>query len=283
MKTLYITDLDGTLLDRNQHVPQESIAILNGLIEKGMLFSYATARSIVSASKVTEGIHIDIPVVTGNGVSIVEPRTREILSTMKFPKEDLEQLIQYIRKYHIYPLVMSYIDGVEKCSWVRGKENEGLIHYLNQPVRKEDKRMHPVDTFEELFQGDVFYVDCMGTEQDFVEIERELKAESRYRCFGGKQLYDEDYWLEIMPKEATKSNAILKLKEMLGCHRIICFGDGINDVSMFEIADECYAVENAEAGLKAIATGVIGDNESGGVAKWLQEIKSPGRKPGQID
>ena len=59
--------------------------------------------------------------------------------------------------------------------------------------------MHPVDTFKELFRGDVFYVDCMGTEQDFTELEKELKAAGKYRWFGGKQLYNEDYWLEIMP------------------------------------------------------------------------------------
>lgn len=36
-----------------------------------------------------------------------------------------------------------------------------------------------------------------------------------------------------------------------------------------EIADESYAVENAVDELKAIATGIIGCNDSDGVAKWL--------------
>ena len=40
---------------------------------------------------------------------------------------------------------------------------------------------------------------------------------------------------------------------------------------MFEIADECYAVENAVKSLKQIATGVIADNDSDAVAKWLLE------------
>ena len=38
---------------------------------------------------------------------------------------------------------------------------------------------------------------------------------------------------------------------------------------MFEISDECYAVENAVDELKAVATGVIESNEEDGVAKWL--------------
>ena len=50
---------------------------------------------------------------------------------------------------------------------------------------------------------------------------------------------------------------------------IVAFGDGKNDMDMFEIADEAYAVENAVDELKAIATDVIGSNDSDAVAKWL--------------
>lgn len=72
-----------------------------------------------------------------------------------------------------------------------------------------------------------------------------------------------------MPANASKANAIRKLKEMWGCSRVISFGDAINDIPMFEISDECYAVENAVGELKAVATGVIESNEEDGVAKWL--------------
>ena len=52
-KTLYVTDLDGTLLNRQDRVSPFSIQTINNLVEKGMLFTYATARSLVSASRVT--------------------------------------------------------------------------------------------------------------------------------------------------------------------------------------------------------------------------------------
>jgi len=66
-------------------------------------------------------------------------------------------------------------------------------------------------------------------------------------------------------------DAILKLKALLGCEKVVCFGDGRNDLSMFEIADACYAVGNAVDELKAIATGVIGKNDDDAVARWLLE------------
>ena len=50
------------------------------------------------------------------------------------------------------------------------------------------------------------------------------------------------------------------------------FGDALNDISMFEIADESYAVLNAVDELKAIATGIIGSNDEDAVANKLKEL-----------
>lgn len=42
-RTLYVTDLDGTLLNKRDRINQASIDIINELVKKGMLFTYATA------------------------------------------------------------------------------------------------------------------------------------------------------------------------------------------------------------------------------------------------
>ena len=93
--------------------------------------------------------------------------------------------------------------------------------------------------------------------------------DSRYRCTLQQELYRPEHFLEIMPKKASKAEAIKKLKEIWHCDRIVSFGDAVNDIPMFEVSDECYAVANAVPELKAIATDVIGSNDEDGVAKWL--------------
>jgi hydroxymethylpyrimidine pyrophosphatase-like HAD family hydrolase len=72
-----------------------------------------------------------------------------------------------------------------------------------------------------------------------------------------------------MHKNANKGNAAIKLKEILNCDKIISFGDAINDIHIFHISDECYAVENAVEELKNKSTGIILSNDNDGVAKWL--------------
>ena len=44
MKTLYISDMDGTLLNDGGKVSRRSVEIINELIKNGILFTVATAR-----------------------------------------------------------------------------------------------------------------------------------------------------------------------------------------------------------------------------------------------
>ncbi len=53
MKTLYVSDLDGTLLRQNERTSDHTNAIINQCVQDGMLFSYATARSWHTAKKAT--------------------------------------------------------------------------------------------------------------------------------------------------------------------------------------------------------------------------------------
>ena len=74
-----------------------------------------------------------------------------------------------------------------------------------------------------------------------------------------------------MPSNASKAKAIKQLQSLLKCEKLVVFGDGKNDIDMFELADESYAVKNAHEDLKRIATSIISSNDEDGVAKWLDK------------
>lgn len=266
-KILYVTDLDGTLLNKQDSINPFSIQTINDLVEKGMQFTYATARSLVSASKVTKGLSTNIPIIAYNGAFLFQSSTGEILSKEDFTEEERSIVKEILNYYHISPLVYSFIDGNEKVSWIPQNENEGIRRYLS--LRQGDKRFRAVTDIEALYEGDMFYFTCIGEKDELQPIYNFFSKDSRYRCTMQQELYRPEYWCEIMPAKATKANAIRKLKNMWGCTKVISFGDAINDIPMFEISDECYAVENAVDELKAVATGIIESNEDDGVAKWL--------------
>lgn len=268
-KILYVTDLDGTLLNTKDRISAESIGIINTLVEEGMLFTYATARSLVSASVVTKGLSTNIPVIAYNGAFIFHPASGEILSQESFSEAEMRRVISVLDEYGISPLVYSFVGGQEKVSWLPQKENEGIKRYLSQ--RKGDRRLRPVQTREELYLGNMFYYTCIGEREELQPIYDIFSRDEHYRCTLQQELYRPEYWCEIMPAGATKARAILKLKELWKCDKVVSFGDAINDIPMFEISDACYAVENAVKELKEMADGIIGSNENDGVARWLKD------------
>lgn len=268
MRTLYVTDLDGTLLNTHDRINPYSIGVINALVEEGMLFTYATARSLVSAWVVTEGLSTNIPVIAYNGAFIFHPSTNEILASAVFTREETAEVVRVLKQYDISPLVYSYVDGIEKVSWVTGRENEGIKRYLS--LRQGDKRLRPLESGQGLYDGEMFYFTCIGEREELQPVYEIFSQDDRYTCTLQQELYRTEYWCEIMPKKATKAEAIKTLKEMWNCDRVVSFGDAINDIPMFQISDECYAVENAVEELKRMATGIIDSNDGDGVAKWLE-------------
>ena len=268
-KILYVTDLDGTLLNRQDCINPFSIRAINDLVERGMIFTYATARSLVSASQVTEGLNTTIPVIAYNGAFIMKPSTGEIIAQEGFADDERIYVRNVLIRHGISPMVYSFVDGIERMSWIPAHVNEGKARYLSLKVN--DPRLRPVEDEDALFKGKVFYYTCIGEREELQPIYDVFSKDARFRCTIQQELYRPEYWCEIMPAKATKANAINKLKEMWGCTKVVSFGDAVNDIPMFEISDECYAVENAVDDLKAVATGIIDSNVDDGVAKWLIE------------
>lgn len=269
MTTLYVTDLDGTLLNSNDQISQYSIRTINGLVAKGMQFTYATARSLVSASVVAKGLSTNIPIIAYNGVLIMNPETGEVLSFLSFTEEETAYAIGVLREHGGNPLVYAYVNGVERVSYVTGRENKGIRRYLD--VRKGDRRFRPLADETCLYQGDIFYFTCIADREELLPLYEIFVRDERFRTTLQQELYRPEYFLEIMPKKASKAEAIKRLKEIWHCDKVVSFGDAVNDIPMFEISDECYAVANAVPELKAYATGVIASNDEDGVAKWLEQ------------
>lgn len=266
MKNLYVSDLDGTLLRSNEITSGYTNDVINSLTEKGMIFSYATARSLITAKKVTRGICARIPLIVYNGAFIIDNATEEILGANYFDGA-VQKLLDELFQNEIYPIVYAYVEGREKFSFVPEKCTKGMVSFVDS--RKGDIRTNAVSKPEELKKGDIFYITCIDEPEKLEPLYE--KYRNTYHCVYQKDIYTHEQWLEIMPGAASKSNAVLQLKKLLGCDRLIVFGDGKNDIDMFEIADECYAVRNAHEELKRKATAVIDSNDEDGVARWLMQ------------
>ena len=269
MKTLYLSDLDGTLLRSDERISEYSAAVINRFVQNGGYFSYATARSIVTAAKVTAGLNVELPVICGNGTLIIRNGTNEILLSNFFTPDEVEFVSKIFSSYDIYPIIYAFIDGKERFSYIERHVTQNMRCFLDHRIG--DLRIRTVKSADDLYAGDVFCFVCIDTAASLSRANNAFKSDKRFDCIYQKEVYSGGQSFEILPVNATKANAALQLKTMLGCDRIVAFGDGMNDLSLFSVADEKYAMSNAVRQLKETATAVIDSNDNDGVAKWIEK------------
>ena len=275
MKTLYVSDLDGTLLRNDKSVSAYTASTINALIERGVLFTYATARSYHTATEVTKGLFPRVPLILYNGTFVVTPEG-EVLLSSTLDKERAKELLDELKIKEISPLVYAFINGEEKFSYSKSNLTRGIKAFLDD--HPSDPRCNPTSEGE-LSQGEIFHITCIDEYDKLEPLYNALAGE--YQCVLYKDSYTNEWWLEIMPSEATKARAAEYVADLLGCEKIVFFGDGVNDLSMRGAASELYATENAHPSLKEIADGIVASNEDDGVAKWLLERISDEKQTAQ--
>lgn len=267
MKTLYLSDLDGTLLTVNQNLSPYAAKTLRRLIREGLPFSYATARSRITASIVTRGICPKLPAVYHNGIFLTQPATGRVVRFWGFTQEEQKQLLDTLLSTGTCPIVYALVEGKERFFWLESAAGENLSAFL--ATRPHDPRRTPLSNPEGYYQGSAYYFTCIEDQAPLLPLYHALR--DRFYCIYGNDLYSGKPWLEILPKAASKATAALALKQWLGAEELVCFGDGINDLPLFEIAHRCYAVENACPELKEKATGILPSNREDGVVRFLEE------------
>ena len=278
-RVLYISDLDGTLLNPQAKLSAFTRETINRLVQDGMQFTYATARSHSTASRVLSGLHCSAPAVTHNGSFLTDPQTGLIFDIAYFSEEEAAFARKVFRQYGLSPVVYAVFGSLhlpgfipEKLSLLSGKLPLATEHFLEDHAG--DTRVRFVADEDTLYDGCPFYFNVMINDRAQLEQAAALLTEERgfYITLQEEIYRPGDYWLEVMPVNATKAKGIERLRKRGGYDRVVCFGDRQNDRTMFAACDEAYAPENADEELKAMASGVIGSNAEDGVARFLQKV-----------
>lgn len=257
--TLYVTDLDGTLLRSDKSISDETAGIINRLVSEGVLFTYATARSFSSASPLVKKLNLSCPAVTFNGVFVIDPKTGRHIVENVFSAASFKTAVEFFNREKLAPLVYSYIDGRERVSYLEDRL-EDVYGYVS--TRQGDERLRPVISREELFQGTVFYFTLLNPKVDYEVLDEVFSRENGFAVNLMPDTYNKDeMWYEIFSRNASKAAALLQVMELTRADRLVCFGDNTNDLSMIRAADVGVAVSNACAELKKNADKVIGSSK----------------------
>lgn len=271
MKTLYISDLDGTLLQPNVELSRRTIDILNECIRQGMLFSVATARSIASVKPILKEVNVTVPVILMNGVCIYDLTKNEYVKIETLPRDSIAKLMAVIQEHKLKGFAYTIKNGV-MSTYYEDLSSPALKSFYQERVDLYQKRFTQIDHFSDLSEEPLIYFSLLDHHEKLEHIYHTIKEIPDLNCVFYKDNYSPDLWyLETYNKTASKYHGVQYLRSYLNLDHIVCFGDNHNDLPLFEASDHRIAVGNAVSDLQVKADQIIGCNHEDGVALWLKE------------
>ena len=271
---LYVSDLDGTLLDGEGKLPPDSIKRLNRLIDKGLNFTIATARNYDSAYPLLRGLNLQHPVILFNGVYLTEFHTGTNIFFSDFiSPEMINEILALVEPREIAPFIYTY--GDNHSVYYRSINNFGAQKYINS-----------VSSYKNIKQVDEFIFSEYERISGFLLIDTKINLEPIYNKL--LSLYRDElntyfaqdvsnpnfHWLQSFHQKANKGIMLKRMTEHLGIpiSKTVVFGDYMNDLDMFKVAGHSIAVENALPEVKAVAQQIISSNINQGVIVYLESI-----------
>ncbi|MDE5770724.1 MAG: HAD family hydrolase [Ruminococcus sp.] len=270
MKRLYISDLDGTLLNNDAKLSDFTVKSINSLTEKGLYFTFATARSVYSAKPITSALNINIPYILMNGVSIYNPTDDRYIKNEYINSEVSSEVIRVFKEYDLKCFMYKIHNDIltayftEITSQVMSSFAEVRKNNYNKPfVQCADLTDHA--------DGETVYFTVTGEYERLFPVKSGIERIKGVNHAFYRDTYTGKYYLEIFSESASKANGIKYLRNKYSFDEVVCFGDNLNDIAMFGESDIKIAVGNAVTELKESADFVALPNENNGVAVWLAE------------
>lgn len=274
-KKLYVSDLDGTLLNDKAELSSYTREKLLRLLKKKIMFTVASARSIKSIQKILEGIQLPLPVIEFNGAFISELETGKHLIINDIHTSIKVKILEDILAYNQVPFVSAY-NGSKDLLYYQNTLNKGMAWYLENRRLHKDPRLSHIPCLRRVMTDHIICFTVIGQKKKLLPLKEHLskKYHENVEIHFMENKYSKGwYWLTVHDKKATKDQAIQKLLTMQNStiEEVVVFGDSYNDIKMFKSADQSIAVENANDTLKKYATCEIGKNTDDSVVKYIMQ------------
>ncbi|MCL1854783.1 MAG: HAD family hydrolase [Clostridia bacterium] len=270
-ETLYISDLDGTLLNQAAELSEYTKNALNGMIANGLHFTVATARTLSSSGKILAGLTLGLPVALMNGVLIYDGERQCYAQTHTFPPDAIPAVIRTLRAFETTGF-MYELTGGEMRTYHESRGPRPLHGSVEARIAHYHKSFRHRNSFSDAPPEHIIYFTMIDTREQLQPVHDALLALPDLNMTLYKDNYSTDLWfLEVFSAKASKGSAATYFKETYGYRRIVGFGDNLNDLPLFAGCDVRVAVENAKAEVKSAADAICGANDGDGVVKWLEE------------
>ena len=273
-KTLYVTDMDGTLLGADSRVSAYSAKLISRLSTEGALITVATARTPATVQILLADTYMRLPAIVITGAALWDRERLKYINPILTLPETSAKIFNLCHKYGINPFRYTLNDSGEMLVYHNGtmsRQDKGFIDdRLNLGLK--NFVLDNETGLEAELQRTILHF-AMGERERVFALANELRttANCSVSCYTDNFEGVETALIEVFAPNVSKAAAVKRLATEVGAERIVVFGDNLNDTPMMRIADVAVAVGNAHPEVKAIAHHIIGANTTDAVAHFIEQ------------
>lgn len=280
---LFVSDLDGTLLNSDHELTEHSKDTLKRAMAMNLPVCIATGRSYRDILQIFEDFEEMPYIISSNGASLYD-MNGDKLHGVSIPNEQVEEVVTYL-KAHNLQFEVSDDDYTYVTEWgidLLKKELED-VGDLDQAKKEElendilgivmsQGNLKIVSSYEEILNrisgansisSISAYLNKIQKAAEYFTMDKRIRTFSSWK-----------YNFEMTNRATSKGIALKVLCEKLGVdlEDVVTVGDNYNDLSMLKISGYKVAMENAVPNIKNLADEVIQSNDEEAVALLLNKL-----------
>lgn len=273
MKKLVFFDVDGTLVTRNNHIPDSTIQAIKQLKENGIIPVIATGRAPVLIREIAKELQIN-SYIAMNGQYIVYEG--EVIYENPIEEGLVDAVIEVATERRDGILLStadelvanSMLSLVNRGSWYTFLK--GLIGLIPERIQLSlwRRMMKKVPKKEDYAGKDIY----------MMNINADQEEELAYKKIFDEQLTftrANEMSMDIINKGVSKAKGAEKMLSILEVNRenTYAFGDGLNDLELIQFVNTGVAMANGFDEVKATADFVTASVFDDGISKGLQKLE----------
>ncbi|RDH42652.1 Cof-type HAD-IIB family hydrolase [Zooshikella ganghwensis] len=260
MYKVVVSDLDGTLLDSNHALSQQTISTVHRIVKQGIRFIIATGRHYQDVKHIANNLGLDLFLITSNGARIHNKQGQTIFR-QDIPEHIVQPLLEMAPKD-------TQLNIYKEDQWLISKPNQALLEF-----NKSSGFNYSITNLFTTDHNNVAKVFFVGKHETLLALENKIN-----HLFGDSvnAAFSLPDCLEVMAKEVNKGQALQQVLKIKGftLEQTVAFGDGMNDYEMLSQVGMPVVMANAHDRLRqslARYENTLSSDEHG-VAQKLEEI-----------
>ena len=259
MIKLVASDIDGTIIDRNNIIPPSNLEAIKKIHEKNIPFAVCTGKSYSVSKNICEKLNPTFGIF-GNGTQIVDLKNNKELVRKILSKEDLLYITTLVERFNLHLHIYTDTELVsEKLMYM------DLRNFMLKSKNSSSLDFRIVDDITEYISQNnpnVFSA-VVSSENSLLDFEKFITVNENimYQFINKRGKYKDNIigkeyeYINISPKHIDKDESITFLTEYLNISKkdVLSIGDNINDIKMVKNSGIGVAVNDAYDELKAVA------------------------------